>query len=43
MSHVSVNDVTQGLHDLLKILENMLRLDAERPSADEGDEATTST
>jgi DNA-binding MarR family transcriptional regulator len=35
----SVNDVTHTLHYLLKILENMQRLDEERHSADEGAEA----
>jgi DNA-binding MarR family transcriptional regulator len=34
----SVNDVTHTLHYLLKILENMQRLDTERHSADEGAE-----
>jgi DNA-binding MarR family transcriptional regulator len=34
----SINDVTHTLHYLLKILENMQRLDAERHSADEGAE-----
>src|SRR5947207_10355013 len=34
----SVNDVTHTLHYLLKILENMQRLDAQRHSADEGAE-----
>ena len=35
----SVNDVTHTLHYLLKMLENMQRLDTERLSADDGDEA----
>jgi DNA-binding MarR family transcriptional regulator len=35
LADFSVNDVTHTLHYLLKILENMQRLDAERPSADE--------
>ena len=39
LADFSVNDVTHTLHYLLKILENMQRLDAERLSADEGDEA----
>jgi DNA-binding MarR family transcriptional regulator len=39
LADFSVNDVTHTLHYLLKILENMQRLDAERLSAEEGDEA----
>jgi hypothetical protein len=35
----SVNDVTHTLHYLLKILENMQRLDTERLLADDGAEA----
>lgn len=35
----SVNDVTHTLHYLLKILENMQRIDAERLATDEGDDA----
>ena len=35
LADFSVNDVTHTLHYLLKILENMQRLDAERYSADE--------
>jgi len=35
LSDFSVNDVTHTLHYLLKILENMQRLDTERQSADE--------
>jgi DNA-binding MarR family transcriptional regulator len=38
LADFSVNDVTHTLHYLLKILENMQRLDAEWLSADEGDE-----
>ena len=38
LADFSVNDVTHTLHYLLKILENMQRLDAERHSADEGAE-----
>lgn len=38
LADFSVNDVTHTLHYLLKILENMQRLDAEKLSADEGDE-----
>ena len=34
----SVSDVTHTLHYLLKILENMQRLDADKHSADEGAE-----
>lgn len=41
LADFSVNDVTHTLHYLLKILENMQRLDAERLSAEEGDEAQT--
>jgi len=39
LADFSVNDVTHTLHYLLKILENMQRLDEERHSADEGAEA----
>lgn len=39
LADFSVNDVTHTLHYLLKILENMQRLDAERLSAEEGDDA----
>ena len=39
LADFSVNDVTHTLHYLLKILENMQRLDAERLAAEEGDEA----
>jgi DNA-binding MarR family transcriptional regulator len=39
LADFSVNDVTHTLHYLLKILENMQRVDAERLSAEEGDEA----
>ncbi len=39
LADFSVNDVTHTLHYLLKILENMQRLDAARLSAEEGDEA----
>ena len=35
LADFSINDVTHTLHYLLKILENMQRLDAERHSADE--------
>ena len=38
LADFSVNDVTHTLHYLLKILENMQRLDAARHSADEGAE-----
>jgi hypothetical protein len=38
LADFSINDVTHTLHYLLKILENMQRLDAERHSADEGAE-----
>lgn len=38
LADFSVNDVTHTLHYLLKILENMQRIDAERQSADEGAE-----
>lgn len=39
LSDFSVNDVTHTLHYLLKILENMQRLDTERLPAEDGDEA----
>ena len=38
LADFSVNDVTHTLHYLLKILENMQRLDAARQSGDEGTE-----
>jgi DNA-binding MarR family transcriptional regulator len=38
LADFSVNDVTHTLHYLLKILENMQRIDEERQSADEGAE-----
>ena len=43
LADYSVNDVTHTLHYLLKILENMQRLDAERLTAEDGDEAKTMT
>ncbi|RZL91155.1 MAG: MarR family transcriptional regulator [Variovorax sp.] len=39
----SVSDVTHTLHYLLKILENMQRLDAERLTAEDGEEAKAMT
>ena len=42
LADFSVNDVTHTLHYLLKILENMQRLDAERFSADDDDESKAS-
>ena len=36
LADFSINDVTHTLHYMLKILENMQRLDAARHSADEG-------
>ena len=39
LADFSVNDVTHTLHYLLKILENMQRLDAERLSAEDVEEA----
>ncbi|WP_444813517.1 MarR family winged helix-turn-helix transcriptional regulator [Variovorax gracilis] len=39
LADFSVNDVTHTLHYLLKILENMQRLDAERLTAEDGEEA----
>jgi DNA-binding MarR family transcriptional regulator len=39
LADFSVNDVTHTLHYLLKMLENMQRIDAEWLSAEEGDEA----
>lgn len=39
LADFSVNDVTHTLHYLLKILENMQRLDTERLAAEDGDEA----
>ena len=39
LADFSVNDVTHTLHYLLKILENMQRLDRERFSTEDGDEA----
>jgi DNA-binding MarR family transcriptional regulator len=43
LADFSVNDVTHTLHYLLKMLENMQRLDAERAGAEDGaaDEAPT--
>ena len=38
LADFSVNDVTHTLHYLLKILENMQRLDTDRHAADEGAE-----
>ena len=38
LADFSVNDVTHTLHYLLKILENMQRLDTERLSADDGED-----
>jgi DNA-binding MarR family transcriptional regulator len=38
LADFSVNDLTHTLHYLLKILENMQRLDAQRLSADDGAE-----
>ncbi len=38
LADFSINDITHTLHYLLKILENMQRLDTERHSADEGTE-----
>lgn len=38
LADFSINDVTHTLHYLLKILENMQRLDTDRHSADEGAE-----
>ena len=43
LADFSVNDVTHTLHYLLKMLENMQRLDAERLSADEADETKALT
>lgn len=40
LSDFSVNDVTHTLHYLLKILENMQRLDTERLAAEDADEAS---
>jgi DNA-binding MarR family transcriptional regulator len=42
LADFSVNDVTHTLHYLLKILENMQRLDTERLSTDDGEEAKAS-
>ena len=39
LADFSVNDVTPTLHYLLKILENMQRLDTEWHSAEDGDDA----
>jgi DNA-binding MarR family transcriptional regulator len=39
LADFSVNDVTHTLHYLLKMLENMQRIDEERLSAEDGDEA----
>ena len=38
LADFSINDVTHTLHYMLKILENMQRLDAARHAADEGAE-----
>ena len=38
LADFSVNDVTHTLHYLLKMLENMQRLDTERLSAEDGEE-----
>jgi DNA-binding MarR family transcriptional regulator len=43
LADFSVNDVTHTLHYLLKILENMQRLDTERLSAEDGEEAKALT
>lgn len=40
LADFSVNDVTHTLHYLLKILENMQRLDTERLAAEDADEAS---
>jgi DNA-binding MarR family transcriptional regulator len=40
LADFSINDITHTLHYLLKILENMQRLDAERLSPAEGSEDT---
>lgn len=42
LADFSVNDVTHTLHYLLKILENMQRLDAQRLSAEDEEEARAS-
>lgn len=39
LADFSVNDLTHTLHYLLKILENMQRIDAQKPTADDGEEA----
>jgi hypothetical protein len=39
LGDISVNDVTQALPYLLKILENVQQLEAERQSAERGDDA----
>jgi DNA-binding MarR family transcriptional regulator len=39
LADFSVNDVTHTLHYLLKMLENMKRMDADRLSAEEAEEA----
>lgn len=39
LADFSVNDVTHTLHYLLKMLENMQRLDTERLAADDAEEA----
>ena len=43
LADFSVNDVTHTLHYLLKILENMQRLDAERLAAEDREEAKAMT
>jgi len=43
LADFSINDVTHTLHYLLKILENMQRIDAERLSAEDGEEAKAMT
>jgi DNA-binding MarR family transcriptional regulator len=42
LADFSVNDVTHTLHYLLKMLENMQRLDTERLAAEDSDEARAS-
>ena len=42
LADFSINDVTHTLHYLLKILENMQRLDVEWHSEDDGAEAQVS-
>ncbi|MEJ8814541.1 MarR family transcriptional regulator [Variovorax ureilyticus] len=43
LADFSVNDMTHTLHYLLKILENMQRLDAERLTAEDAEEAKATT